>query len=200
MLALGVGHGDRVALLALNEPEYFDMLFGLGKIAAILVPINYRLAGPEIEFILSDCEARVFVFGEEFTETVDSIRSQIPAKEFVAISDDAPEWATPYETMIRASSAEEPAIRGGDDDTLTILYTSGTTGRPKGAQLSHSYYFWSSVNLMATLGRAGRRFVSRRPPPVSHRRPGRSPLVRLSGNEDGPAPEPRPQTLPGAAG
>jgi len=50
MLRLGVGHGDRVAVLALNEPEYYDMLFGLGKIAAILVPINYRLAGPEIEF------------------------------------------------------------------------------------------------------------------------------------------------------
>jgi len=152
MLRLGVGHGDRVAVLALNEPEYFDMLFGLGKIAAILVPINYRLAGPEIEFILSDSGASVLVFGEDFADTVDSIRSQVPAEAFVAISDEAPEWATSYETMIGGSSAEEPAIRGGDDDTLTILYTSGTTGRPKGAELSHSYYFWSSVNLMATLG------------------------------------------------
>ena len=152
MLRLGVGRGDRVAVLALNEPEYYDMLFGLGKIAAILVPINYRLAGPEIEFILSDSGARVFVFGKDFADTVDSIRSQIPAKELVAISDEAPEWATSYETMIGGASAEEPAIRGGDHDTLTILYTSGTTGRPKGAELSHSYYFWSSVNLMATLG------------------------------------------------
>jgi len=152
MLRLGVGHGDRVAVLALNEPEYFDMLFGLGKIGATLVPINYRLAGPEIEFIASDSGARVFVFGADFTDTVDSIRSQIPAKEFVAISDEAPEWATSYESMIGGSSAEEPVIRGGDDDTLTILYTSGTTGRPKGAELSHAYYFWSSVNLMATLG------------------------------------------------
>ena len=67
MLRLGVGHGDRVAVLALNEPEYYDMLFGLGKIGAILVPINYRLAGPEIEFILSDSGARVFVFGADFS-------------------------------------------------------------------------------------------------------------------------------------
>ena len=152
MLRLGVGCGDRVAMLALNEPEYYDMLFGLGKIGATLVPVNYRLAGPEIAFILSDCGARVFVFGKEFTDTVEGIRTQIPAKEFVAISDDAPEWASSYETMISASSDQEPTIRGGDEDTLTILYTSGTTGRPKGAELSHSYYFWSSVNLMATLG------------------------------------------------
>jgi len=152
MMRLGVRCGDRVALLALNEPEYYDMLFGLGKIAAILVPVSYRLAGPEIEYILTDSGARVLVFGKEYTETVDSIRSQIPAKDFVAISDDAPEWATPYEALISASSDHEPQIRGGDDDTLTILYTSGTTGRPKGAELTHSYFYWSSVNLTATLG------------------------------------------------
>jgi acyl-CoA synthetase (AMP-forming)/AMP-acid ligase II len=152
MLGLGVGCGDRVALLALNEPEYYDMLFGLGKIGAILVPVNYRLAGPEVAFILSDSGARVLVFGSGFTDTVDSIRGQIPAKDFVAISDEAPGWAEAYENLISGSSDQEPEIRGGDDDTLTILYTSGTTGKPKGAELTHSYYFWSSVNLMATLG------------------------------------------------
>ena len=152
MLGLGVGHGDRVAILALNEPEYYDMLFGLGKIGAILVPVNYRLAGPEIEYILSDCGARVFVFGADYADTVASIRDQIPAKDFVAISDAAPDWAACYETVISDASDQEPEIRGGDDDTLTILYTSGTTGRPKGAELSHAYYFWSSVNLMAPLG------------------------------------------------
>jgi acyl-CoA synthetase (AMP-forming)/AMP-acid ligase II len=152
MLRLGVGCGDRVALLALSEPEYYDMLFGLGKIGAILVPVNYRLAGPEIAFILSDSGARVLVFGRDFTDTVDSIRGQIPAKDFVAISDDAPDWTEAYKNLISGSSDQEPAISGGDDDTLTILYTSGTTGKPKGAELSHSYYFWSSVNLMSTLG------------------------------------------------
>jgi len=152
MLRLGVGRGDRVASLALNEPEYYDMLFGLGKIGAILVPVNYRLAGPEIEFILSDSGARVFVFGKEFTDIVDSIRNRVPAGEFVAISDEVLKWATSYETLIGGSSDQEPPITGGDDDTLTILYTSGTTGRPKGAELTHLYYYWSSVNLMATLG------------------------------------------------
>ena len=152
MKALGIGHGDRVSLLALNEPEYYDMYFGLGKIGAILVPVNYRLAGPEIQYILSDCKSKVFVFGKEYTEVVDSIRNDIPAKDFVAITDDPPEWAQSYEALIQDCATEEPEIAGGDDDTLTILYTSGTTGRPKGAQLTHAYYYWNSVNLMSTLG------------------------------------------------
>lgn len=155
MKALGVGYGDRVGLLALNEPEYYDLYFGLGKIGAVLVPVNYRLAGPEIQFILSDCSPNVFVFGKEYKEVVDSIRDQIPAKALIAISDDPPEWAKSYETLIGNSSVQEPEIRGGDDDTLTILYTSGTTGRPKGAELTHNYYYWNSVNLMSTLGNLG---------------------------------------------
>lgn len=152
MKALGVGYGDRVALLALNEPEYYDMYFGLGKIGAVLVPINYRLAGPEIQFILSDCAPKAFVFGKEYLGVVDSIRREIPAKELVAITDETMEWAKSYQTLIDSASDQEPGIIGGDDDTLTILYTSGTTGRPKGAELTHLYYYWNSVNLMCTLG------------------------------------------------
>jgi acyl-CoA synthetase (AMP-forming)/AMP-acid ligase II len=152
MKGLGVKHGDRVGILALNEPEYFDMYFGLGKIGAILVPINHRLAGPEIEYILSDCEAKVLVFGKEFAEVVGSIRNDIPARNLIAISDDPPEWAKSYGSVINEASGEEPEQEGGDDDTLTILYTSGTTGRPKGAELTHNYYFWNSVNLLSTLG------------------------------------------------
>lgn len=152
MKAVGVGHGDRVALLALNEPEYYDMYFGLGKLGAILVPVNYRLAGPEIQYILSDCEPKVFVFGQEYREVVDSIRNDIPTRELWVIGGERLDWAKPYEEVIGAASSQEPTITGGDEDTLTILYTSGTTGRPKGAELTHTYYFWNSINLMSTLG------------------------------------------------
>lgn len=152
MKALGVGYGDRVGLLALNEPEYYDLFFGLGKIGAILVPVNYRLAGPGIQYILSDCTVKVFVFGKEYKDIVDSIREDIPAKDLIAISDEPIEWAKPYETLINSASASKPEITGGDDDTLTILYTSGTTGRPKGAELTHNYYYWSSIQLNCTLG------------------------------------------------
>ena len=152
MLNLGIRRGDRVGLLALNEPEYYDMYFGLGKIGAILVPINYRLVSPEIQFILSDCGARVFVIGKEFLPQVEPIRNEKPVEKFVTISEQPPEWAISYEDLLAGASSEEPEITGGDDDTLTILYTSGTTGKPKGAELTHNYYYWNSVNLSSTLG------------------------------------------------
>jgi len=151
MKNLGVGHGDRVSMLAFNEPEYFDMLFGLGKIGAILVPINYRLAGPEMQFIISNCEPKAMVFGQEYAEIVNSIRNDLPVKDYIAISNDSPEWAMSYKSLIDEASKEEPEITGGDDDTLTILYTSGTTGQPKGAELTHLNFFWASVNGAATL-------------------------------------------------
>lgn len=149
---LGVGHGDRVGILAFNETEFYDLLFGLGKIGAIMVPVNYRLAGPEIQYILSDCGSKVFIFGREFQELTDSIRNDIPCRHLISLSDDPPEWAGSYEKLVGQAPADEPEITGGDDDTLTILYTSGTTGRPKGAELTHTYYFWNSIQLTSTIG------------------------------------------------
>ncbi len=159
MRKLGVKRGDRVGMLALNEAEYYDMLFGLGKIGAVLVPVNYRLAGPEMSYILSDCEACAFVFGKEYVDIVDSFRNDIPAKELVCISDSPPEWAGSYKEMIEAEPGDEPEIEGGDDDVLTILYTSGTTGRPKGAMLTHYNYFITSVTMVSTLGWTGEIFL-----------------------------------------
>ena len=155
MRKLGVEPGDRVAMLALNEPEYFEMLFGLGKIGAILVPINYRLAGPEMQFIISDCEPKAMVFGAEYTEIVDSIRNDIPVKDYLTLSSDPTQWAASYETVVGSASTEEPETASGGDDTWTILYTSGTTGRPKGAELTHQNFFWYSVNFVATLTGSG---------------------------------------------
>ncbi len=159
MSGLGIGHGDRVGVLALNEPEYYDLLFGLGKIGAVMVPINYRLAGPEMQFILDDAGIKALVISAEYVEVTDTFRNDIPAKDIICISDSPPEWAQSYEAFIGGASEQEPEIIGGDDDTLTILYTSGTTGQPKGAELTHNNYFWTSVNMSATLGETGETFL-----------------------------------------
>src|SRR6056297_3044415 len=78
---LCVDYGDRVAMLSLNEPEFFDLYFGLGKIGAVLVPINHRLAGPEIQYILNDCQASVLIFGQEFASVVEAIKEEIPCEQ-----------------------------------------------------------------------------------------------------------------------
>jgi fatty-acyl-CoA synthase len=155
MKKLGVQKGDRVALLACNEAEYYEIFFGLGKIGAVLVPLNYRLAGPELQYILEDSGARVFVFGKEYREVVDSFRKSIPAERLVSLDEQPPGWAESYRTLVDAQPAGEPEIDGGDHDTLSILYTSGTTGRPKGAMLTHLNYFWTSVTMVVTLKEPG---------------------------------------------
>ena len=155
MQKLGIGQGDRVGLLALNEPEYLDLFYGLGKIGAILVPINYRLAGPEMQYILSDSGVKAFVFGSDYVDVVDTFRSDIPAEHLIAIMDDPPKWAKSCRALTEAESAAEPEVVSGGDDVLTILYTSGTTGRPRGAMLTHNNYFFSATNLIATLGDLG---------------------------------------------
>ena len=155
MKKLGVQSGDRVAILALNDPEYFDLYFGLGKMGAIMVPLNHRLAGPEIEYIINDCQARVLIFSEAFAPVVDSIRGNIPCEHMIGTMENPPAYAKSYAVLTGGAPEEEPDVVGGDDDTLTILYTSGTTGRPKGAQLTHNGYFGTSVTLKATFGEIG---------------------------------------------
>ncbi len=166
MLKMGIKRGDRVAVLALNEPEYLELYYGLGKIGVVLVPLNFRLAPPEVAYIANDCKAETFVFGKEFAPVVEAIRDQIPAETFLAIMDTPPDWAQSYEAVIGAAPTDEPGHVGGDDDTLTILYTSGTTGRPKGAELTHKGYYHNSVNLKATLGDIGNRLLM--PLPLFH--------------------------------
>ncbi len=155
MEQLGIRPGDRVAILALNDVEYFDLYFGLGKMGAIMVPLNHRLAGPEIEYIVNDCQARALVFSEAFVEVVDDIRENIGCEYFIATMENPPDYAQNYNDLTGRAYEGEPEVVHGGDDTLTILYTSGTTGRPKGAQLTHNGYFGTSVTLKSTFGEIG---------------------------------------------
>jgi acyl-CoA synthetase (AMP-forming)/AMP-acid ligase II len=166
MRKMGVQRGDRVAVLALNDPEYLELYFGLAKIGVVMVPLNHRLAPPEVAYIANDCGTQTFIFGKEFVPVVEAIRGQIPAKSFIGIMESPPAWAKSYQSIMGAAPSDEPEYIGGDDDTLTILYTSGTTGRPKGAELTHNGYYHTSVDLKATLTDVGTRMLM--PLPLFH--------------------------------
>jgi fatty-acyl-CoA synthase len=130
-----------VAVLAYNRVEWMEIYVGLARAGLIAVPINFRLVGPEIEYIARHCEAKAFIVEDELVERVEAIRRQleIGAGRFIHLGATAPPagW-TGYEGVVEVGSAREPGVAVRPEDTWALMYTSGTTGRPKGAIRSHA--------------------------------------------------------------
>ncbi|QFT76233.1 Long-chain-fatty-acid--CoA ligase FadD13 [Erythrobacter sp. THAF29] len=137
LLASGLGKGDRVAFLGKNHPLYFGALLGAAKIGAVMTPVNWRLAAPEVAYILDNCDARIVFVGEGFAEMVDKARGDTAKLERI-IGIDAPDQSgCDYRTWRDGFPADPVDVRIDLDDDALQLYTSGTTGRPKGAVMTH---------------------------------------------------------------
>ena len=150
LLGMGIQKGDRVSVLLHNCPQYLEIFFAVSKIGAILVPLNWRLAEPELEFILKDSGSRILIFEPEFEEVVTSLRSNLSLSNgsSISVGQSCPDWAMDYEKALLGHSAHEPAVEwsvGGEDPHI-LMYTSGTTGVPKGAVLSHRKTFFNVLN------------------------------------------------------
>jgi len=139
LLALGLEKGDRVALLAYNCIEWMEMYVALARAGLVAVPINFRLTAPEIAYIASHCEARAFIVQQELLDRVESIRSElgIEPHAYISIGTPAPTGWQDYEALIAGAGAQVPAEAVQPADCSALMYTSGTTGRPKGAIRSH---------------------------------------------------------------
>jgi fatty-acyl-CoA synthase len=150
LLDLGVQKGDRVSVLLYNGHQYLEIFFALSKIGAILVPLNWRLTGPEIEFILKDSGTRLIIFDPEFKEGLGSIRPHLNLSngDYISIGSPCPAWAKDYEKGLLECPVSEPHLQVsvGDEDSHMLMYTSGTTGLPKGAILSHRKTFFNALN------------------------------------------------------
>ena len=137
LVALGVKPGDRVAFLGKNHPLYFEAFLGANRIGAVMTPVNWRLAAPEVAYVLDNSCAKVVFVGEGFAEVLGQIRPHCPHVEQV-IGIDAPDYrGTDYRTWRDGFSATPPAHRVRADDDALQLYTSGTTGKPKGSVITH---------------------------------------------------------------
>jgi fatty-acyl-CoA synthase len=153
MKDLGVGKGDRVSILAHNGIEYLDLFYGLAKIGAILAPLNWRLVARELVYIVNDCEPKVLLCGPEFIDTLHEMRPEIRVARHIRVQGAEFEGALDYDTGLATASSTEPARPPLDpDDTYAILYTSGTTGRPKGAMIPHRQVLWNAINTIASWG------------------------------------------------
>ena len=138
LVAAGVAPGDRVAYLGKNTLAFFELLFGASKAGAVTVPVNWRLAPAEIADILDDSAAAVLVVGPEFAATVEPMVARLPAMRHVLTLDQAAfPGSEPFERWSDVAAADDPGHQPAADDVALQLYTSGTTGRPKGAMLTN---------------------------------------------------------------
>jgi len=153
LVSLGVQAGDRIGILLMNGSEFVETFFATAKIGATLVPLNWRLTPDELEFILKDSGTTTLIFGPEFAAPVSEIQSRgtkTDLKCFIQLGGNIPDFAENYTAVTAASSDGEPTLAGADDDLLFIMYTSGTTGLPKGVMHSHRTVFAAITNMMAT--------------------------------------------------
>jgi len=140
LLGMGLQHGDRVALLAYNCIEWLEVYAALARAGLIAVPINFRLKGPEVAYIVQHAEAQAFICQEDLCPLVEGIRDELPIApgRYVHFGNAAaPARWQAYEALIAAAPGDAPAVEVKPKDLFALMYTSGTTGRPKGAMRSH---------------------------------------------------------------
>ena len=168
LLSQGVGKGDRIALLMRNRLEFMESFFASAKAGAVAVPLNSRLLSGELEYSLTDAGASVLIFDAEFDKTIADLQhKQTNVKTWLRVGDamPSPPFTQSYEHLVSAAVASEPDITISEEDLLLILYTSGTTGSPKGVMHTHNSMIWASLTWILSLDiRPGDRFLLFMPP------------------------------------
>ncbi len=155
LLGLGVAKGDRVCILSPNSHFFLESFYATSRIGAVLVPLNYRLAAADHEYILNHAGVKAVLVDHEHTGVVDAIRLSLrTVQHFVAAQDedDAADGWDDWETLIASQPDTAPApVERGENDLVSINYTSGTTARPKGVMLTHRNCYLNAYGLIAHL-------------------------------------------------
>jgi fatty-acyl-CoA synthase len=150
---LHVQKGDRVSILAQNCLAYVELVYGLAKIGAIFAPLNWRLTAGELAYIVGDCQPKVLICGPEYTAVLEEMRPGLSVEHTLSLEGASIVGALDYEEGLAQASPFEPDRPALDGEVpYCILYTSGTTGRPKGAVLPHRQVLWNAINTVISWG------------------------------------------------
>ncbi|HEV7624913.1 MAG TPA: AMP-binding protein, partial [Streptomyces sp.] len=148
--AAGVGHGDRVAYLGTNHPAFAETMFATHLLGGVFVPLNFRLTAPELDYVIGQSGSSVLVYAPECAAAAGALTSRRDLRTVVALRDPG-EGERDYESWLTSGDPQPIDVQVSRDDPAFILYTSGTTGRPKGATLTHANLIWNTLNLMVGL-------------------------------------------------
>jgi acyl-CoA synthetase (AMP-forming)/AMP-acid ligase II len=152
LLSLGLRKGDKVAVLLENSIEIVEVYLATAKTGLVIVPINFRLVGPEVEYIVNNSDAQALIVHDEFAPTVDSIKSRLKnvgPDSYIVVGEEE-EGYKEYEALIQGAPESEPNVKVAPEDAWILIYTSGTTGKPKGVVRSHeshiAFYLINAVD------------------------------------------------------
>ncbi len=136
----GLEKGDRIGLIHVNCPQYIESYFACAKLGAIFIPMNFRAKADELAYMIANAEAKILFVGTRYLEMINSLRPHLPTVTRCISIDIDGGGKDEYENLIQSSPSEEVSRDIGDEDTTILMYTAGTTGRPKGVPLRHSAF------------------------------------------------------------
>ncbi len=144
--AMGLQTGDRIGILAMNDPRFLALLFGAGKLGVIVVALNFRLSAPEIAYQMQDSGVQALFVGNEQVALIPTLHEQTGISQVILLAASSSDDLPNYSDLTVGQPASEPGEPLSWDHPLLMVYTSGTTGKPKGAVLTHANQFWNAMN------------------------------------------------------
>ena len=143
--SLGIERGDRIGVLAENSSDIFEIQFACARLGAVFLPLNWRLTVPELEFIVNDASPKLLFYSRQFEANATAIKDLCGIQELLLLDNGVAD--SPYENTLTQAPTGYTEATLNQDDLYAILYTSGTTGLPKGAMITHGMVFYNAVNI-----------------------------------------------------
>ncbi len=155
LASAGVNPGDRVALCLMNSVEFIESFLAIAKMGGVVVPLNWRLVADELEFIIKDSGAQTLLYGQEFQSVIADLQGRGDKTDVVRWIESGDvdrrlDFSEHYDEFRKQGPVSEPQLGATGDDLLFIMYTSGTTGLPKGVVHSHATVFWAILTFEAS--------------------------------------------------